>query len=147
MTRIRILIAFCAAISILAAMATMSSAADKKLQATLSGKSETPKGDPDGAGTATLTVSSTKVCYAIKATKAGLTFGAGHIHTGKPGKAGPVFINLFTKPKKLSGGKLSGCSAAVKAGDIAKLKAKPANYYVNLHNAKYPSGAVRGQLK
>jgi CHRD domain-containing protein len=147
MTRIRIVIAWCIAISVLAVLAAVSSAADTTLKATLSGNQEKPKGDTDGSGTAMLTLKSSQVCYVITPKKAGTTFSAGHIHAGKKGVAGPVFINLFTKPKKLKGGKLSGCSPTVKAADIAKVKAKPANYYVNIHNARYPAGAVRGQLK
>jgi hypothetical protein len=147
MTRIRIVIAWCVAISVLAVLATVSSAADTTLKATMSGSQEKPKGDPDGTGTAVLTLKSSQVCYVITPKKAGTTFSAGHIHAGKKGVAGPVFINLFTKPKKLKGGKLSGCSPTVKAADIAKVKSKPADYYVNIHNAKYPAGAIRGQLK
>jgi hypothetical protein len=147
MTRIRVVIAGCAAICLTAALATVSSAADTKLYAKMSGSQETPrKGDPDATGTAVLTLKSTQVCYVITAKKAGSTFAAGHVHTGKKGVAGPVFIPLWTKPKKLTGGKLTGCSPKVKAGDIAKLKAKPENYYVNIHNAAYPDGASRGQL-
>jgi hypothetical protein len=147
MSRIRIAIAWGVAISVLAVLATVSSAADTTLKATMSGSQEKPKGDPDGTGTAVLTLKSSQVCYVITPKKAGTTFSAGHIHAGKKGVAGPVFINLFTKPKKLKGGKLSGCSPTVKAADIAKVKAKPADYYVNIHNAKYPAGAIRGQLK
>lgn len=147
MTRSRIAIASCAAISVLGALATVSSAADTTLRATMSGSQEKPKGDPDGTATAVLTLKSNKVCYVITPKKAGTSFAAGHIHAGKKGVAGPVFITLFAKPKTLKGGKLSGCSATVKAADLAKVKAKPANYYVNIHNVKYPAGAVRGQLK
>jgi hypothetical protein len=147
MSRIRIAIAWGVAISVLAVLATVSSAADTTLKATMSGSQEKPKGDPDGTGTAVLTLKSSQVCYVITPKKAGTTFSAGHIHAGKKGVAGPVFINLFTKPKKLKGGKLTGCSPTVKAADIAKVKAKPADYYVNIHNAKYPAGAIRGQLK
>jgi CHRD domain len=147
MTRSRTVIACCGAISVLGALATASSAADTTLRAAMSGSQEKPKGDPDGTATAVLTLKSNKVCYVITPKKAGTTFGAGHIHAGKKGVAGPVFISLFTKPKTLKAGKLSGCSATVKAADLAKVKAKPANYYVNVHTTKYPAGAVRGQLK
>src|SRR3954466_8892082 len=118
MTRIRVVIAGCAAICLTASLATVSSAADTKLYAKMSGSQEKPKGDPDGTGTAVLTLKSSQVCYVITPKKAGTTFSAGHIHAGKKGVAGPVFINLFTKPKKLKGGKLSGCSPTVKAADI-----------------------------
>jgi hypothetical protein len=146
MTRIRIVIAFCAAIIVLAALATVSSAADKKLYASMSGKQESPAGDPDGTGTAVITVKSNRVCYDIRPKKAGLTFAAGHIHVGAKGKSGGVFIALFQSPKKISGGKLLGCSQTVKAADLAKLKAKPSGYYVNLHNAAFGAGAIRGNL-
>jgi|SRR3954468_19113812 hypothetical protein len=145
MTRIRVVIAGCAAICLTASLATVSSAADTKLYAKMSGSQEKPKGDPDATGTAVLTLKSTQVCYVITPKKAGSTFSAGHIHAGKKGVAGPPVIPLWAKPKKLSGGKLAGCASA-KAADIAKVKAKPAGYYVNIHNAAYPSGAVRGQL-
>ena len=146
MTRTRILIAFCAAIAVLAAMAAVSSAADKKLYSTMTGKQETPAGDRDGVGTAVLTFKSNKVCFDIRPKKAGLTFAAGHIHAGKAGAAGDVVIPLFTTPKKVKSGKLTGCSGTVKSTVLNKVRAKPANYYVNIHNAKYPAGAIRGQL-
>jgi len=145
-SRIRILIAFCAAIAMLSALATVSSAADTKLYSKMSGKVEKPKGDPDGVGTAVLTFKSNKICYDIRPTKAGLTFAAGHIHVGKAGTAGDVVVALFQSPKKVVGGKLAGCSGTVKASDMSKIKAKPGGFYVNIHNAKYPPGAIRGQL-
>jgi Cu/Zn superoxide dismutase len=147
MTRIRIVIAFCAAITVLAGLATVSSAATTTFKATMSGTQEKPKGEAKGTGTAVLTVKGSKVCYVITVKKTGTVFGAGHIHAGKKGVAGPVFINLFTTSKKLKGGKLTGCSKAVKPADIAKVKAAPTNYYVNIHNKEYPAGAIRGQLK
>lgn len=146
MSRIRIVTAWGVAISVLAMLAGVSSAADTKLKATMSGTQEKPKGDPDGTGSAVLTLKARQVCYVITVRKAGSTFAAGHVHAGKKGVAGPVFINLFTKPKKLNNGRLSGCSPTAKAADIAKVKAKPGGYYVNIHNAKYPAGAIRGQL-
>ena len=146
MTRIRIVIASCAALSVLAAPAAVSSAADTKLYATMSGTQEKPKGDRDGTGAAVLTLKSTQICYVIRPRKAGATFGAGHIHAGRKGKAGGIFIDLWTSPKKVGKGRIAGCSKNLGAADIAKLKARPAGYYVNIHNSAYPAGAVRGQL-
>jgi hypothetical protein len=146
MTRIRVLIAFSAAIVVLAALATVSSAADKKLYATMTGKQEKPAGDPDGTGSAVITVKSNKICYDIRPKKAGITFLSGHIHAGAAGVAGGVVVPLFQTPKKVSGGKLTGCSPTVKSTVLAKIKSKPAGYYVNIHNTKYPAGAIRGQL-
>jgi len=145
-SRIRILIAFCAAIAMLSALATVSSAADTKLYSKMNGTQEKPKGDPDGVGTAVLTLKSNKICYDIRAQKAGTTFAAGHIHVGKAGTAGDVVVPLFQSPKKLAGGKLVGCSGTVKASVMSKIKASPSGYYVNIHNAKFAPGAIRGQL-
>lgn len=145
MTRIRVVIAFCAAIAVLAALATVSSAADKKLYSKMDGKQERPAGDANGTGTAVITLKASRVCYDIRPKRSGLTFGAGHIHTGKRGVAGAPFIDLWTSSKRVSRGRLTGCVNA-KAADIAKVRAKPGNYYLNIHNAANPAGAIRGQL-
>lgn len=146
MTRFRTLIAFGAAIAALAAMATVSTAADRKLYSTLTGAQEVSAGDPDGVASAVLTFKAKTVCYDIRPKKAGLTFSGGHIHAGKPGVAGAIVIALFTEAKKTKSDKLTGCSRTIKAATLSKVRAKPANYYVNLHNTKYPDGAIRGQL-
>ncbi len=109
------------------------------LHATLAGKGEVPKGDPDGTGTAEITFSGTKVCWEIKVSKVG-TIVAAHIHKGKAGVAGPVVVP-FGKTYKSK-----GCIAST-ASLIAAIKKNPGGYYVNVHNAKYPGGALRGQLR
>ncbi|MDX6437482.1 MAG: hypothetical protein QOF45_65 [Gaiellaceae bacterium] len=106
------------------------------LHATLTGKVEVPKGDPDGRGTAEIKITGTKVCWEIKATKVG-SLSAAHIHKGKAGVAGPVVVP-FGKTYKSK-----GCTTAAVA---AAIKKNPGAYYVNVHNAKYPAGALRGQL-
>ena len=39
-------------------------------------------------------------------------------------------------------------AACVSAGEdlIKEIRQNPANYYVNVHNADFPDGAIRGQL-
>ena len=108
------------------------------LHATLTGRAETPKADPDGRGTAEIKITGRRVCWEIRVSKIGKPLAA-HIHKGKPGAAGPVVVPL--------GGvfKAKGCTTASAAVARAIL-AKPRAYYVNVHNAKYPNGAVRGQL-
>jgi CHRD domain len=109
------------------------------LHAKLSGKVEVPKGDPDGSGTAEVKINGTSVCWEIKASKVA-TLMAAHIHKGGTGVAGPVIVP-FGKTYK---GK--GC-ATTTAAVAAAIKKNPGAYYVNVHNAKYPAGALRGQLQ
>jgi hypothetical protein len=109
------------------------------LHATLSGKVEVPKGDPDGAGTAEVKITGTTVCWEIKALRVG-TLLAAHIHKGAAGVAGPVVVP-FGKTYKSK-----GCVKAP-AAVAAAIRSKPGAYYVNVHNTKYPAGALRGQLR
>ena len=66
---------------------------------------------------------------------------AAHIHVGAPDVAGPVVVTL-TAP---SSGTSSGCVDVERALALAIVQ-DPAAYYVNVHNADFPAGAVRGQL-
>jgi hypothetical protein len=110
---------------------------------TLTGATEVPgPGDSDGSGTAklTLNVGKGEVCYEL--TVANIQEAtAAHIHEGAIGKSGPVKVGLDA-PK---GGTAKGCKSA-DAAVIQDLMQNPANYYVNVHNAEFPQGAVRGQL-
>lgn len=109
------------------------------LHATLSGKVEVPKGDPDGAGTAEVKITGTTVCWEIKASKVARLVAA-HIHKGRAGVAGPVVVPFGRTYKS------KGCVKAP-AAVAAAIKRNPSAYYVNVHNAKYPAGALRGQLR
>jgi hypothetical protein len=109
------------------------------LHAALSGKVEVPKGDVDGTGTAEVKITGTQVCWEIKASKVAKLVAA-HIHKGKAGVAGPVVVP-FGKTYKAK-----GCATAP-AAVTAAIQKNPRAYYVNVHNAKYPAGALRGQLR
>jgi hypothetical protein len=109
----------------------------------LSGGAEVPgPGDPDGSGTADLTLNHDKgeVCYDITV-KDIQTPTAAHIHAGAADKSGGVKVGF----KKAADGTWKGCVSADKAllDDIRK---NAGNYYVNVHNQEFPNGAVRGQL-
>ena len=132
------LIAAAALIVVAAVSAAMRS---EDLKATLSGKTEIPKGDPNGSGTAFIDLSGGKrtVCWEFKGIKNIATPMAAHIHKGGPGVAGPVVVPLGAAYKA------KGCIASTKAL-IEAIENHPGRYYVNVHNAKYPGGAIRGQL-
>jgi hypothetical protein len=119
-------------------------AAGPMLKATLSGGAEKPTaGDPKGSGSAMLHLDTAKqqVCYDLAVKGIGPATMA-HIHQAPADAAGPPVAAL--KPPGADG-KSSGCVAA----DAALLKGlaeNPSGYYVNVHNAQYQGGAVRGQL-
>jgi hypothetical protein len=124
---------------VVAATATGAVQGSGSLHATLTGKVEVPRGDPDGRGTAEVKITGTKVCWEIQTSKVA-TIVAGHIHKGGPGVAGPVVVPF---------GKVfhaKGCTTTTPALAAAILR-NPGRYYVNVHNAKYPGGALRGQLR
>src|SRR5215207_10362710 len=116
----------------------------RRLTAALSGAAEVPgPGDPDGAGTAVITLNQGQgeVCFELTVSNIAAATAA-HIHTGAAGAAGPVAVTL-TPPA--AGGSSKGCVSA-DAELIKNLRQNPENFYVNVHNADFPDGAVRGQL-
>ena len=121
----------------------LAAAAEMKATAKLTGAAEVPgPGAADGGGTVQVTLNPDKneVCYELSVTKLDDATAA-HIHEGAVGKDGPVKVGLDA-PK---GGSAKGCKTA-DAAVVKEIMANPANYYVNVHNATYPKGAVRGQL-
>lgn len=115
----------------------------RKLTATLSGAAEVPgPGDADGKGTAELRVNPGQgsVCYSV--TYSGIDApSAAHIHTGAAGVAGGVVVPL----KVGAGGAIEGCAGVTREQAMALIQS-PETFYVNLHNAAFPGGAIRGQL-
>ena len=100
-------------------------------------------GDPDGRGSFSATVSGDQFCYGI--TVSGIdTPTSAHIHKAPKTTTGPVVIPL-TPPTSGDPGTSSACVTADPAL-LADILAHAPQYYVNVHNAVYPGGAVRGQL-
>jgi len=108
----------------------------------MTGSQDVPKGSPTGSGTFRYQLIPAKgqVCYSLTWAKIGTPLAA-HIHKGARGTEGPVVIPLSaTAPVKHS-----GCRKAKKSL-IQAIQKNHRGYYVNVHTAKYPGGAVRGQL-
>jgi hypothetical protein len=109
----------------------------------LTGEAESPAGDPVATGTATirLRAGQGQLCYQVAAKN--LTPAvAMHIHKGAAGAAGSVVVPLRTPN---SAGTASGCAPAARTL-VAAMLAAPASYYLNVHTAEFPAGAIRGQL-
>ncbi len=134
-----VVLASSAAVPALAFAATTSMS--PLLGAKLTGNVEVPKGAPAGKGLVNLNLSASKgtVCWKFSLISGIGTPNAAHIHKGAPGKAGAVVVPLGTAYKA------KGCTTTT-AANAKAIAAKPGNFYVNVHNAKYPGGAVRGQL-
>jgi hypothetical protein len=111
-----------------------------KLSAQLSGSNERPKAVSTNRGSVEITLKAGKVCWEFTVAKIDGKPNAAHIHKGRPGVAGPVFVPLGTTYKR------QGCSSAT-ASQIGAIRANPSGFYVNIHNAKHPGGAMRGQLR
>ena len=111
------------------------------LYAQLSGAQEVGAGDPDGIGTATITLTATQVCWNITYSNLATPTGF-HIHgPAGVGQNAPVLIG-FTTP---ASSPASGC-VTPSAAAIAAVRQAPANHYLNLHTTEFGGGAIRGQL-
>lgn len=147
MSRTRVAAGLCVATVSAAALAGVSSAATStRYTASMSGAQEVPANQSKATGKATITVTGTKLCYVITAKHLDGAPQAAHIHSGKKGKAGTVFVTLFARATPLKYGKVTGCVTA-KPAQVKAIAAKPSSYYVNVHTKKYAGGALRGQLK
>lgn len=115
----------------------------RPLSTTLTGAAEVPgPGDPDGSGTANLRLNpgQGEICYDLSVTGIAPARAA-HIHVGTSDVAGPVVVPLAAP----TSGSSSAC-ATVDRDLILAIIQNPEQYYVNVHNAEYPAGALRGQL-
>jgi hypothetical protein len=129
-----------AAVVPIAALAA-SRAMHPELGAKLIGTVEVPKGAPKGHGIVNLTLNANKrtVCWTFQGIVGIGKPTASHIHKAPVGKAGPVVVPFGAAYKA------KGCTKAAKSL-IAAIELNPNAYYVNVHTAKYPAGAIRGQL-
>lgn len=123
------------------ALAGAAMAAESTLTADLAGSAET---DDDGSGTATVVLDpdAGTACWTFDVEDIDAVT-VSHIHQGAAGSDGGVVIDL-----DLDGfdGTSEGCNDAADATALQAIIDNPAGYYVNVHNAAYPGGAIRGQL-
>lgn len=129
-------------------LATAASAAPAGGSATvLTGAKEVPgPGDPTGVGRAAVRPEPLRgqVCVSIRYFGIDPPSGA-HIHEAPADEAGDIVVDFTPLIATSDPSYIQGCVQAdtTLARDI---KRNPADYYVNVHNAAYPAGAIRGQL-
>ena len=112
-----------------------------ELQAQLLGANEVPPADPNGVGEVHVFAADSSpdtLCWVLFVDRVG-TPTAAHIHRGAAGVVGPVKVPFRTP----ADGDSAGC---VKTTLATRILNNPANWYVNVHNAQFPGGAIRGQL-
>jgi hypothetical protein len=126
-----------------------------QLGARLLGRNEVPPADPDGRGLASVDTGRTRVCFALAWTNIGPPIFA-HIHSGVAGVNGPVVVLFFDVPEPAGSppaalpdtiNAAAGCIGGQSPALLSDIRRHPSAYYVNIHTAAFPGGAIRGQLR
>ena len=116
-----------------------------RLAVTMTGLQEVPgPGDPDGNGTVEVRVDprNGEVCWNLYARQIDPATAA-HIHRGAAGASGPPVVTLTTPD---AAGRSQGCQIA-ELGLARQIQMRGYDFYVNVHSAPHPQGAIRGQLQ
>jgi CHRD domain len=134
---------------VLAASVGAQGSGDRAIFAVMTGAKEvdvqgnTGTGDRNGRGSFSATLDGRQLCYGIQVKNINDPVAA-HIHRGSRRVAGPV-IQELEAPAAGDPGASSACVRASRS--LARgLRNNPGGFYVNVHTADLPNGAVRGQL-
>ena len=143
----RLCVAILAVLAVVALALPAGAAGGRMFVTEMTGAQEVPPADPDGSGTASFTVNPGlgQICFDITSENIALPLLAAHIHPGEAGVNGAPLVFLLHAEETDADGNFSGCTSVDRATAKDILK-RPWAYYVNLHNAEFPSGAIRGQL-
>ena len=138
----------------LLAITAIALAEGRPLATTLSGTEEVTNppggGDPNGTGTAELTLNSglEEVCYELTWANLDGTVQRAHIHEAPAGVNGGITVSLFEGQSFAGTGSASGCDLGDATRDeIRRILNDPSGFYVNVHDTVRPGGAIRGQLE
>ncbi|MGH2808374.1 MAG: CHRD domain-containing protein [Actinomycetota bacterium] len=152
-TRTGLKATFLTGIALLAlAMAATAVAGGRPLVTDMSGAEEVPAGvgDPDGTGTASLTLNAgdEDACYELTWENIDGTMQRAHIHEAAAGVNGPIIVSLFENESFPGTGAASGCDLGdATREEIRRILNDPEDFYVNVHDTVRPGGAIRGQLE
>lgn len=136
-----------AALAVTTALAAAAPVAEggRKFTTVLTGQAEIDGGaataDMDATGTAHIfvNVGQRRVCWEYTDVTNLETLTAAHIHEAPADDSGPPVVPFTTA--------MEGCTASnLDRALLIDIIQNPQDYYVNLHTATYPGGAIRGQL-
>ena len=141
--RITLPLAAIAAVSIFAIAGADAEDGGRRFTVLMTGALERPgPGDPDGAGTAVFRVNAgqRRVCYTLAVQDIEPAVAA-HVHRAPTNLPGPVVIPLDPP----TDGSSENCATVTRelAQEIIR---SPTSFYVNVHTASFPAGAIRGNL-
>jgi hypothetical protein len=119
----------------------------------LDGGQEVPPADLDGRGTFAYIAFGDDLCYFLSARRIEPA-AAAHIHAAPRGVNGGIVIGLEVPTQR----GVFDCIQAVDdttpdsttvllQSELDAIIANPAGFYANVHNAPFPGGAIRGQLR
>ena len=113
----------------------------------LSGDAEICDGDTcggSGSGDAEVEINTdeNQICYEVSLSGVS-DVAAAHIHEGVEGEAGDVVVDLEYDGDDEGA---DACVDGVDEGVLEGITEEPSGFYLNVHSAEYPDGAVRGQL-
>lgn len=146
-TQLKMMVTLSGVIALAACATVEESIAERTAEtyrATLTGAQEVGQGDPNGTGRAEITVSDelNQICWDLNDISNIGPITAAHVHSGVAGTNGPVVFTL----RKSNEGSYKGCTKTSEwVGD--RIEGNPGAFYVNVHTAEYPNGAIRGQLR
>jgi CHRD domain-containing protein len=109
------------------------------LRTHLSGRADVPRGPRKGRGTARLTIRGNRLCWRLSVHGTDKPRAA-QIHKGNPGEFGALIVSLGHRYKS------RGCEH-VRAAVLAQVAQHPESFYLEVHTRRFPTGAVRGQLR
>jgi hypothetical protein len=114
--------------------------------ASMAGSKEKPqKGPSSASGTFRVEFRNGQACYRMSVRGLGARPIAAHIHKGAASVSGGIVIDL--KPTfRGTSPRVSAKCVAAKAAVVSAIRRNPGGYYANVHTAKNPAGAARGQL-
>jgi hypothetical protein len=145
----RIALLTAAAVALTLVLPSVAFAPRNPLFAALNGQNEIGEdgergaGDRNGAGSFSAVIKGRELCYGLAVRDIENPTMA-HIHRGGPNTNGPILITL-THPETGDPGASSACMM-ISQRLVRQIRRNPGRFYVNVHNADFPDGAVRGQL-